>query len=189
MPSSGLHRQQACVQYTEKHAYRQTFTLSCYHITVHHQRKSGHVHFFCEPMLGDCVSFLMVSVSPLAPIILPLSCRIYQALPDVWLWVSAPTSISCWWSLWQWLCYEYNIISFGIRNLFFFLNFFPLMTVLLDSILDFWTIQHLISGPLGSIKNGVPLLAWVLSWTTHWLVTPPFLHHLYHSTSCRRDKL
>lgn len=124
MPSSGLHRQQACVQYTEKHAYRQTFTLSCYHITVHHQRKSGHVHFFCEPMLGDCVSFLMVSVSPLAPIILPLSCRIYQALPDVWLWVSAPTSISCWWSLWQWLCYEYNIISFGIRNLFFFFEFF-----------------------------------------------------------------
>ena len=47
--------------------------------------------------LVNSVGFLVVSLTLLAPTILPLPLSwIPQALPNVWLWVFASVSISCW---------------------------------------------------------------------------------------------
>ena len=55
--------------------------------------------------------------------------------------------------------------------LFFFLSFsfFPIFVQLYP---DLWAIQPLAPGPLGSFKGELPLMAWVSSWTSHWLIPP-----------------
>ena len=52
-------------------------------------------------------------------------------------------------------------------------------------------VVFLIPDILGSVKGGLPLMAWVLSWTSHWLSTPTifvppqFLNQLLpHLLSC-----
>ena len=46
--------------------------------------------------LVDFVGLVVVTLTSLAPLILPLFHKIPQAPPTAWLWVSASVSISCW---------------------------------------------------------------------------------------------
>lgn len=59
-----------------------------------------------EPRLVDSVSFVVVSLTPVAlSILLPSLLWGSQAPPNVWLWVSASVPISCWVKpLWWQLC-------------------------------------------------------------------------------------
>ena len=43
------------------------------------------------------------------------------------------------------------------------------LLVMVGSILGLWAIQPLDPGPPGSVRGGLPLMAWVSSWTSHWL--------------------
>ena len=57
--------------------------------------------------------------------------------------------------------YEYSMISLEIISLRFY---FPL-PVMFGSILGLWAIQPLASSPLGDVRHGPSLTAWVSCWT------------------------
>lgn len=51
-----------------------------------------------------------------------------------------------------------------------------------SSILDLGAIQPVVLSPPGSVRDGFPLVARILSWTSHWLTTatisePPLPQH------------
>lgn len=56
--------------------------------------------------------------------------------------------------------YEYSRISFGIISL-------TSVPVVFGAILGLWA--SLGPGPPGSAMDGLPLMAWVSSWISHWL--------------------
>lgn len=49
---------------------------------------------------------------------------------------------------------------------------FLFLTVIFGSVLGFWAIQPLGPDPLGSVRVGLLIVAWVSSWTFRWLATP-----------------
>ena len=63
----------------------------------------------------------------------------------------------------------------------------PSLPGVLGSNPDLWAIQSPVPGHPGSVRHGIPLVAWASSETSHWLATPlpKILHHYYPSTSCR----
>lgn len=58
-------------------------------------------------------------------------------------------------------------------DVFFFFLLFPFFwQSCLVLFLCLWAVHPLIPGQPGSVRQGLPLMAWGWSWTSHWLTTP-----------------
>lgn len=75
-----------------------------------------------------------------------------------------------------------------------FFRWFFFMPVMFSFILGHWSALPLVPGPPSSVRCGLSLVAWVSSWTSHWLATPtssvpPLPQHLSGRTNCRSEVL
>lgn len=102
-----------------------------------------------ELRLVDFTGFLVMSMTPLVPTILPPSLQQHSpSSSNIWLWVCASVSVSCWvnplWWLLHWsLNYDYSRISIEILSLTFFSShvwFYPIS--LGDATCGSWCSSH-----------------------------------------------
>lgn len=113
----------------------------------------------------DSVGFLALSLTPLAPV----------EFSEFYLMFGCdPQSISmrcCMKLFWLKIFLKYSRMSLNIISLALFLCMFC-------SILGLWDIQPMGPGSPDNFRSGLPLVACISGWTSHWLITPQCLCHL-----------